>query len=178
MLIVAMPSCRPGIWNSAIGHYHSWMQHPLRSIAAAATAALLAAAAQAHHSFAAMYDSSKPIRLVGQLTAVEWVNPHSHFVLEVKGRDGQVQVWSVEGAGPGALSRRGFNKSDVKIGDTLIVDGYLARSGKRVIDGQRVTLPDGRVFHSGSGGTGGPGGDAAPLPDGRTPAAAPKPGGN
>jgi hypothetical protein len=126
------------------------------------------AAAQAHHSFAAMYDAGKPIRLVGKLVKVEWVNPHSHFDLEVKGRDGQLHLWSVEGAGPGALSRRGFNKSDVKVGDTLIVDGYLARSGKRVIDGQRVTLPDGRVFQSGSSGTGGPGSGAAPLPAARS----------
>lgn len=144
-----------------------------RLVATAATALLGAAAAQAHHSFAAMYDSGKPIRLVGKLTKVEWVNPHSHFVLEVKGKDGQVQVWSVEGAGPGALSRRGFSKSDVKIGDTLTVDGYLARSGKRVIDGQRVTLPDGRVFQSGSAGIGGPGAGAAPLPGGGTPAPVP-----
>lgn len=121
-------------------------------------------AAQAHHSFAAMYDASKPIRLTGRLVKVEWVNPHAHFVLEVKGRDGQVHEWSVEGAGPGALSRRGFNRSDVRIGDVLTVDGYLARSGKRVIDGQRVTLPDGRVFNSGSSGAEGPGGNAAPLP--------------
>lgn len=139
------------------------MTHSLRTIAALA-ALLGTASAGAHHSFAAMYDANKPIRLVGKLTDVEWVNPHSHFVLEVKGRDGQTQVWTVEGAGPGALSRRGFNRSDVKVGDVLVVDGYLARSGKRVIDGQRVTLPDGRVFQSGSTGAGGPGGNAAPLP--------------
>lgn len=139
-----------------------------------AVSLLGSASAQAHHSFAAMYDSAKPIRLVGKLTKVEWVNPHSHFVLEVKDSKGQLQVWSVEGAGPGALSRRGFNKSDVKIGDTLKVDGYLARSGKRVIDGQRVTLPDGRVFESGSTGIGAPGGGAAPLP-GAAPAAAATP---
>ncbi len=144
------------------------------------TAVLFAAAifgtvaAQAHHSFAAMYDSGKPIRLTGKLTKVQWVNPHSNFELEVKGKDGQVQTWFVEGAGPGALSRRGFNKTDVKIGDTLVVDGYLTRSGKRVIDGQRVTLPDGRSFESGSTGIGAAPGSTA-LPD--APAGAPKPAG-
>lgn len=143
-------------------------------------AVLLAAAtlghvtAHAHHSFAAMYDSGKPIRLTGKLTKVQWVNPHSNFELAVKGKDGQVQTWFVEGAGPGALSRRGFNKTDVKIGDTLVVDGYLARSGKRVIDGQRVTLPDGRSFQSGSTGIGAAPGSAAALP---AAPAAPKPAG-
>ncbi len=137
-------------------------------------AALVSASiAQAHHSFAAMYDSAKPIRLVGKLTKVEWTNPHSHFYLDVKGKDGQVTSWAVEGAGPGALSRRGFNKSDVRVGDTLTVDGYLARSGKRVIDGQRVTLPSGRVLESGSTGVGAP-----PGADAKKPAAADKPAAN
>lgn len=138
-----------------------------RTAVALVAVATFSSAAQAHHSFAAMYDSTKPIRLVGTLARVEWVNPHSHFVLHVKGKDGQLQEWSVEGAGPGALSRRGFNKSDVKVGDTLIVDGYLARSGKRVIDGQRVTLPDGRTFQSGSTGVGAAPGNAAALPGGQ-----------
>lgn len=120
--------------------------------------------ARAHHSFAAMYDAAKPIRLVGVLSKVEWTNPHAHFYLDVKGRDGKVTTWICEGAGPGALSRRGFNKTDVKIGDVLTVDGYLARSGARIIDAQRVTLSGGRVVGSGSEGGGGPGNTAAPLP--------------
>lgn len=144
--------------------------HRLGATAVLAATLLASLATQAHHSFAAMYDSSKPIRITGKLKKVLWVNPHSQFVLEVKGRDGQVSEWSVEGAGPGTLSRRGFNKGDVKVGDTLTVDGYLARSGKRIIDGQRVTLPDGRVFQAGSAGAGeGPGAGAATLPSTATP---------
>ncbi len=134
---------------------------------------LVSAPALAHHSFAAMYDAAKPIRLVGELKRVEWTNPHAHFTLDVKGRDGNVTTWVCEGAGPGALSRRGFNKTDVKIGDKLTVDGYLARSGARIIDAQRVTLPNGRVIGSGSAGEGGPGAAAAPLPD-ATKAATPR----
>ncbi len=143
---------------------------PIRPLIAAA---VLASAfvigipeSRAHHSFAAMYDATKPIRLVGTLSKVEWTNPHASFHLEVKGRNGETTSWICEGAGPGSLSRRGFNKSDVKVGDTLVVDGYLARSGKRVIDAQRITLPGGRVFSIGSSGAGGPGDEAAPLPGG------------
>ncbi len=33
----------------------------------------------AHHSFAAEFDASKAIRLVGTLTKIEWTNPHSSF---------------------------------------------------------------------------------------------------
>jgi hypothetical protein len=114
-------------------------------------------AASAHHSFAAMYDAQKPVRLVGTLTRVEWTNPHSHFFLDVKGRDGKITAWVCEGAAPGILSRRGFSKTDIKIGDALIVDGYLARSGAKVIDARRVELPNGNVVFGGSD-DGGPAG--------------------
>jgi hypothetical protein len=113
--------------------------------------------ALAHHSFAAMYDANKPIRLVGKLTKIEWTNPHSFFYIEVTDSRGRVNRWTVEGAGPGALSRRGFNKGDIDLGDTLIVQGYLAKSGARIVDGRLVTLPDGRIVNGGSPGDGGPG---------------------
>lgn len=123
--------------------------------------------AQAHHSFAAMYDATKPVRLVGKLLKVEWTNPHSYFHLQVTAKDGSVATWACEGAGPGALSRRGFDKSDIKIGDTLIVDGYLAKAGGKIIDARRVTLPNGRIISGGTPGDGGPGETAGTNPPAR-----------
>lgn len=117
----------------------------------------LCAGAFAHHSFSAMYDAAKPVRLSGTLSKVEWTNPHSYFYIDVTGKDGQVTTWAAEGAGPGALSRRGFKRGDIKVGDKLIVDGYLARSGAKIIDARRVTLPDGRIVSGGTPGDGGPG---------------------
>jgi hypothetical protein len=126
----------------------------------AALALTTGATVMAHHSFAAMYDANKPIRLVGTLKKLEWTNPHSYFYIDVSGSNGQINTWTIEGAGPGALSRRGFNKGDIALGDTLIVQGYLARSGGRIVDGRLVTLPDGRVINGGSAGDGGPGAGA------------------
>jgi Family of unknown function (DUF6152) len=117
--------------------------------------------ASAHHSFAAMYDANKPIRLVGKLTKIEWTNPHSFFYIDVTDSRGRINRWTVEGAGPGALSRRGFNRGDIDLGDTLIVQGYLAKSGARIVDGRLVTLPDGRIINGGSPGDGGPGSASA-----------------
>lgn len=117
--------------------------------------------ASAHHSFAAMYDANKPIRLVGKLTKIEWTNPHSFFYIDVTDSRGRINRWTIEGAGPGALSRRGFNRGDIDLGDTLIVQGYLAKSGARIVDGRLVTLPDGRIINGGSPGDGGPGSASA-----------------
>jgi Family of unknown function (DUF6152) len=117
----------------------------------------------AHHSFAAEFDASKAVRLNGALTKIEWTNPHSYFYIDVKDEKGQILNWGCEGAGPGALSRRGFKKGDVKIGDIIVVDGYRAKDGSRLIDARRVTLPDGRNIYGGTPGDGGPG-DAPAKP--------------
>jgi hypothetical protein len=131
-------------------------------LAAGAVLALAAALpVLAHHSFAAEFDASKAIRLTGTLTKIEWTNPHSYFYIDVKDEKGQIANWGCEGAGPGALSRRGFKRGDIKVGDTLIVDGYRAKDGSHLMDARRVTLPDGRNIYGGTPGDGGPG-DSGP----------------
>jgi len=111
----------------------------------------------AHHSFAAEFDAGKAIRLTGALTKIEWTNPHTYFYIDVKEENGSVVKWGCEAGSPGALTRRGFKRGDIKLGDTIIVDGYRAKDGSRLIDARRVTLPDGRVVSGASAGDGGPG---------------------
>jgi hypothetical protein len=118
---------------------------------AAATAPL-----SAHHSFAAEFDASKAIRITGALTKIDWTNPHTYFYLDVKEENGNVVKWSCEAGAPGALSRRGFKRGDLKLGDTIVVDGYRAKDGSRLMDARRVTLPNGRIVSGASEGDGGP----------------------
>ena len=123
-----------------------------------AVSALTAAApALAHHSFAAEFDGQKPFRITGSLVKVEWTNPHIYFYVDVKDETGAIVKWTLSAGSPGALSRRGFKKGDLKFGDTIVVDGYLARDGSHTMDARRVTLADGRVVSGASAGDGGPG---------------------
>jgi hypothetical protein len=110
----------------------------------------------AHHSFSAEFDAQKVVRITGTLTKIEWTNPHSYFYVDGKDDVGISGQWTCEAGAPGALSRQGFRKGDVKLGDTIIVDGYRAKDGSNLVDARRVTLPDGRVVSGAGSADGGP----------------------
>jgi len=117
---------------------------------------------EAHHSFAAEYDASKALRITGVINKVEWTNPHSYLYIDVKDDHGNLVTWTCEGGAPNTLSRRGFTKNAIKIGDTVTIDGYGAKDGSRLMDARRITRSDGRSFSRGSPGDGGPGDPGKP----------------
>jgi hypothetical protein len=105
----------------------------------------------AHHSFAAEFDDTKPVKMTGVIKKVEWTNPHIWFYLDVKNPDGTVTTWGFAGGAPGQLMRRGIVKDQLKLGETVVVEGFRAKDGSNNASGGRVTFPDGRnVLTAGS----------------------------
>ena len=110
----------------------------------------------AHHSFGAEYDGTKPITLKGVITKVDWANPHCHLYLDVKETSGKTTAWKLEGFPPNVLARTGFKKDvTLKVGDTLSVFAWLARDGTNLAHARELTLADGRrLFFGPPAGTG------------------------
>jgi len=117
---------------------------------------LIGTAVSAHHSFAAEFDSNKPIQLKGTVTRVEWINPHTWIHIDVKEPDGKTTRWMIEGGTPNTLLRRGLTRSSLPEGTEIIVDGYRAKNGTNRANGRDITFPDGRKLFLGSSGTGAP----------------------
>ena len=94
--------------------------------AVAATTAPLSA----HHSFSAEFDVTKPFKLTGVVTKVQWLNPHTFFYLDVTDeKSGKATNWAFEMGNPNALMRAGWTRNTMKVGDTVSVEGSLARDG-------------------------------------------------
>jgi len=107
----------------------------------------------AHHSFAAEYDSKKPVELKGTVTKLEWINPHAWIHIDVKGESGRVTSWACELGSPNLLMRNGWRRDSLKAGDEVVVNGSAAKDGSHIANARTVKMADGRrIFNAGSSG--------------------------
>jgi len=133
------------------------MRRKLLAVSVLCAALLLSAVPLvAHHSFAAEYDNNKPIKFSGKVTKVEWLNPHIYVYVDVKDSSGSTVNYAVEGGAPNGLFRQGWRKDTLKVGDTLSIEGFLAKDGSNTVNARTWLLPDGKKVFAGNAEDGGP----------------------
>jgi len=142
-------------------------------VALVASAALFTAAVMptyAHHSFGAEFDSNKPVTMTGVVTRLEWTNPHVYLFIDVKDKAGAVKNWGFEMGPPHMLQKAGWKRNSLTIGETVTIDGWLARDGSNHANARKVTRKStGEVL--GAASTGGQTLTGTPKPGGAAPVA-------
>jgi hypothetical protein len=126
-----------------------------RSIAALAAGLTLVAGlgtvpVAAHHSFAAEYDSSKSIKVTGEVIKLEWTNPHARVVVNGPDENGVTKDWDFELGPPTTLMRRGWNRNSLKPGNVITVEGFRSKDEPSTANARTVKLSDGRQVFAGS----------------------------
>lgn len=98
----------------------------------------------AHHSFRAEYESDRTTTVKGTITKINWGNPHVLVQLDAMEEDGKAAPkdakWELELGSPNLLLSQGWSLTSLKTGDEIIVEGYRARNGSRMLNARKITL--------------------------------------
>ena len=100
-------------------------------LAACLTGAVMlmtSAGALAHHAFA-MFEYGSSVEIEGTVLEFKYVNPHAFITLRVKGKDGSVETWTLEGQPTPMLEREGWTARTLKPGDQIKATIQPLRSG-------------------------------------------------
>jgi hypothetical protein len=97
---------------------------------------------QAHHAVASVYDLNKEVVLEGELTKLNFRNPHSNIELMVPNADGTKTEWVLTTASVQVLTRAGVNRESIKPGQHLKVTILPARNGHPAGFIRRLELSD------------------------------------
>jgi hypothetical protein len=125
------------------------MFHILRQRVAISLAGilLLGGVGWGHHSFAAEFDTKKPISITGVITKLDWVNPHAYVYLDAKDESGAIVHWSFQTLPPSMMRARGVSRDLFTVGQTVTISGFGAKDGTKTLGWiKKVQYADGRVL--------------------------------
>jgi hypothetical protein len=105
-----------------------------------------------HHAFSSEYDENKLVTLEGTVTKIEWMNPHAKFFVDVVNQDKSVTNWEFELASPNSLTREGWDRHTLTVGDAITVSGFAAKSGRNMASTRSVTTAEGKALFGGTQG--------------------------
>jgi hypothetical protein len=112
------------------------------STVCAAIAALLlsAGSASAHHAFSRDFDRDKPVSLSGTVTKIQWTSPHVYTWVDVKDDQGKSTNWKVEMGSPTALTKAGWTRNKLNVGNMVTLTGWRAKNGTNFANAEDMTV--------------------------------------
>jgi hypothetical protein len=139
---------------------YAMQKHPLVLLLVLTAAFSASYKGWAHHAFSAEFDANTPVTLRGNVSKVEWINPHAWIHLTVEQENGTSIEWMVEAGTPNTLLRAGINRNSLPIGSEIVVRGYQSKDRHCKpackANGRDLAFSDGRKVFMGSSGTGAP----------------------
>jgi hypothetical protein len=99
------------------------------------------ATAGAHHSIAAVYDSSRQTTLEAVVVRFDFINPHPLIAVAVEAADGTTEEWRLEMDNRSELARVGMTADTFQPGDRVVVSGSLSRKSPRGLYIRRLERP-------------------------------------
>ncbi len=123
----------------------------MRTIAAFGAFLAFAPPAFAHHSSAAVYDRESTVETEGDITEIQWVNPHVRFKVRGPGADGRERLWDIESNSVSIVSRFGLTADLVKVGTHVKIAGNGGRQRDDIMWINNMLLPSGDEILFGSG---------------------------
>lgn len=110
-----------------------------------AAVSLCGTAVFAHHGTGISYDlAHAPVTLKGTVAEFRWANPHVILYIDVKDKNGNTVRWALEGNSIVNWTRRGYNRTSVKVGQEVTAVVYPSKvpnTPNGVV--AHVTLPTG-----------------------------------
>lgn len=104
-------------------------------------------ALHAHHSFAAEFEYDRLGDIQGQVIEVLFVNPHARYFVAVENPDGSEVVWDAQTRSPSALTRIGWSRDTIKLGDKVTLHGNLGIGNTRKIWIREVRFESGETVY-------------------------------
>ena len=93
--------------------------------------ACLGGVLSAHHGRAIYGNAINNLK--GNVTAVQWKNPHVFVEFDVKKEDTDVVHWLGELSSPSTMLAAGMSRTTLKLGDEIVVKGKLGQNGLPVV---------------------------------------------
>ncbi len=113
-----------------------------------AALSIAGASLSAHHGRGTTYDMQKRLTLKGNVSRVDWRNPHVVIYLDVKDPDGTVVTWGFENAGVSQLAQEGYSRNTLKLGQEVTAVLNPAANGAATGIIVKVILADGKEIMS------------------------------